>query len=320
MGVSVRARANVERLRQQEEAGPAADDDSGGSVWQMDFCSRPIVDERGKKVWELLLCDDSGSVRVSEFFMNNQVNSSSLREAIALAIEEAGAAGVPRPSKVRFFRGQMTTIITRACSDLGIEVEPSRRCETLLDWMQERFETVYSQHEGFDAAALRASEALEPARPVPGSLPEALIAEQWLFVQLPLSGLVGEADAVRQGKVFGRISRLSGDAAAARGDDIVVPGVCVYSRRSSALAAYMMSYDIYTIYPDANRLTLVLGAGLNDLYRFGAVEEKDVAEAEAWEAAKAKAGGVHFLAVAPDQNSDKIDGFWLMQERELPVY
>ena len=125
------------------------------------------------------------------------------------------------------------------------------------------------------------------------------------------------ADAVRQGKVFGRVSRL---AAGSAGEDIVVPGVCVYSRRSSALAAYMMSYDIYTIYPDLDRLTLVLGSGLNDLYRFGAIEEKDAGEAAAWEAAKAKAGGVHFLAVAPNQNSDRIDGFWLMQERDLPCF
>lgn len=45
------------------------------SVWELDFCSRPIVDERGKKVWELLICDPDRSFEYSQFFPNNKINS-----------------------------------------------------------------------------------------------------------------------------------------------------------------------------------------------------------------------------------------------------
>lgn len=289
-------------------------------VWQLDFSSRPIVDERGKKVWEMLLCDEAGRVRVSQFFANNQVSSGSLRNALSGAIDEAFEAGIASPRKIRFFRGQMTTIISRACNEIGIEVEASRRCEALLDWMDERFETTYKKHEGFDeqsyisSCQLNASTALRSG--VPGVLPDALIAEQWLFVQLPLSELLEEAKGVQRGEVFGNVSQLSNINKIGFG----VPGLCVYSRRSSALSAYMSSYDVHSVYPDCNRLTLVLGSGLNDLYRFGALEESDVPEAEAWEAAKQRASGVHFLAIAPNQESDQIDGFWLLQERELPSF
>lgn len=45
------------------------------SVWQLDFCSRPVVDERGKKKWELMICDENRSFEFARFFTNNQINS-----------------------------------------------------------------------------------------------------------------------------------------------------------------------------------------------------------------------------------------------------
>lgn len=40
--------------------------------------------------------------------------------------------GAVKPDKCRYFRGQMSTIISRALADLGIEPLPSRRCFALL--------------------------------------------------------------------------------------------------------------------------------------------------------------------------------------------
>jgi hypothetical protein len=44
-------------------------------VWQLDFCSRPILDERGKKVWELLICDPARQFEYAKYFPNNKINS-----------------------------------------------------------------------------------------------------------------------------------------------------------------------------------------------------------------------------------------------------
>lgn len=44
-------------------------------VWELDFCSRPMVDERGKKVWELLICDPERNFEYAQYFPNNKINS-----------------------------------------------------------------------------------------------------------------------------------------------------------------------------------------------------------------------------------------------------
>lgn len=71
------------------------------SEWELDFCSRPILDIRGKKIWELVVCDDSLSLQYTKYFPNNVINSITLKESIASICEELG---VPLPNRVRFFR------------------------------------------------------------------------------------------------------------------------------------------------------------------------------------------------------------------------
>lgn len=52
-----------------------------------------------------------------------------LKAALTEIMEQPGAV---RPERVRYFRGQMQTIITRALTDLEIKPVPSRRCFTLI--------------------------------------------------------------------------------------------------------------------------------------------------------------------------------------------
>lgn len=44
-------------------------------TWELDFSSRPILDARGKKRWELLICSPDGSWVYSKWFPNNKINS-----------------------------------------------------------------------------------------------------------------------------------------------------------------------------------------------------------------------------------------------------
>lgn len=71
------------------------------SEWELDFCSRPIFDIRGKKVWELVVCDESLSLQYTKYFPNNVINSVTLKDAIVSITDELG---VPLPDKIRFFR------------------------------------------------------------------------------------------------------------------------------------------------------------------------------------------------------------------------
>lgn len=69
--------------------------------WEVDFCSRPILDIRGKKTWELVVCDVSLSLQYTKYFPNNVINSVTLKNAIVSICDELG---LPLPEKIRFFR------------------------------------------------------------------------------------------------------------------------------------------------------------------------------------------------------------------------
>lgn len=75
------------------------------SEWELDFCSRPILDIRGKKVWELVVCDSSLSLQYTKYFPNNVINSVTLKDAI---VSISDYLGVPLPEKIRFFRWIIT--------------------------------------------------------------------------------------------------------------------------------------------------------------------------------------------------------------------
>lgn len=79
---------------------PEADPESI-TEWELDFCSRPILDIRGKKIWELVVCDNSLSLQYTKYFPNNVINSVTLKDAIESVCDELD---VPLPEKIRFFR------------------------------------------------------------------------------------------------------------------------------------------------------------------------------------------------------------------------
>lgn len=48
--------------------------------WELDFSSRPVLDERGKKKWELLICSSDGTWRYSRYFPSNKINSTQVND------------------------------------------------------------------------------------------------------------------------------------------------------------------------------------------------------------------------------------------------
>ncbi len=149
-----------------------------GSVWELDFYSRPVLDDNQKKRWEVLICDgaqsvsDGAEVRYSKFLSNQQVNSIELRDALKEAIEQAGES----PSRIRFFRYQMQNMIKRACGELGLPARLSRRTLTLQSWLDDRQTNFYPQQPGYQASkAASTVQPVEVARP----LPDALMGERW---------------------------------------------------------------------------------------------------------------------------------------------
>lgn len=58
-------------------------------AWELDFSSRPVFDERGKKRWELLLCSPDGSWRFAQYFPNNKITSGQVRCVLAAIADDA---------------------------------------------------------------------------------------------------------------------------------------------------------------------------------------------------------------------------------------
>uniref|UniRef100_A0A383VNV1 Uncharacterized protein n=1 Tax=Tetradesmus obliquus TaxID=3088 RepID=A0A383VNV1_TETOB len=283
-------------------------------VLELDFCSRPLLDERGKKVWELLVCSSDRSFEYSQYFPNSKINSVELRKALEAVFSQEGAV---LPTKVRFFRGQMTTIISRALSELGIKPLPSRRCFSIMTLLEDRLESVYKADPRYSDKATSMFN-IDLGSPEP--LPDALRGEKWAFVQLPLSNLREMMAPVAEGDMFGSSFNL---AAAGLGDlpgDILVPGVAVFSRRALPLAAWTNGLEISGVKADVERSCLILETGVNQRWRYGGWRPSpdSIAEAEGWEEAKQGLGGLHFLAVQPDPDSEELNGLWLLLDKMPP--
>lgn len=59
------------------------------------------------------------------------------------------------------------------------------QCLSLLLWLEERYETVYTRHTGFQKGS---KPLLALDNPFPMELPDNLFGDKWAFVQLPFSG------------------------------------------------------------------------------------------------------------------------------------
>ncbi|CAL5201697.1 unnamed protein product [Lathyrus oleraceus] len=281
--------------------------------WELDFCSRPILDARGKKLWELVVCDKSLSLQYTKYFPNNVINSITLKDSIVGICDELD---LPVPRNIRFFRAQMQTIITKACKELDIVALPSKRCLSLLLWLEERFETVYSKHPGFQ----KGSKPLLPLdNPFPTKLPEDLFGERWAFVQLPYSAVREEASASEER--FGYGSGLDLDLLGIEIDEkTLIPGLAVASSRAKDLSAFMNELELCTIEADAARANLTLSVAISTRYVYATYKKTPTStkESEAWEAAKKASGGLHFLAIQNELDSEKCVGFWLLLDLPPP--
>ena len=119
-------------------------DKKPSSDWELDCYSRPVVAAGGKKLWEVLITDSTGSFRFLKTLPSNQVNSKELRKTVEDLMDEADV----KPATIRFFRGAMFNMINIALSELDVVSKPSRCTYEIAQWLQERNREVYPKMEG----------------------------------------------------------------------------------------------------------------------------------------------------------------------------
>ena len=286
------------------------------TVWELDFYSRPVLDENGKKLWEVLICESPNSIerspdslfKYARYCSNKSVNSLWLKEAIEQAIAEAKTA----PKKIRFFRRQMNNMIVKACEDAGVTPLPSRRTYALKSWIEERNRDVYPQEEGFDLkTANAASVKYPPLNAIP--LPDAVKGDRgdkWIFVSLAAADFNEMKDWDIAFEESFALSLLDIKP------DTAIPGLIIYSPRATPLAAWMSGLEMgYLQLEKSVRPQLRLETGLSDSWTLINLTNKEIVkQAEDFDRAKQRANGVHFLAVQSSPDSESFAGFWLLKE------
>lgn len=280
------------------------------TVWELDFYSRPILDDQKKKVWEVLVCESPLGVdsepaslfRYAQYCPSTEVNSVWLKAALEAAISEAPAP----PDKIRFFRQAMNNMITKACNELGIDCQLSRRTVALNQWLQQRLEQVYPTLPGFQPGANPSVSF--PTMP-PQALPDALMGEQWQFVTLEASAF---AEMNEWSIDFGEAFPLS---LAGVAPETPIPGLLIFSSRAVPLAAWISGLELACVtIDDEPSPWLLLETGLNDRWFLVNLATPSLrAEAEQFAVAKQQANGVHFLAVQSRSETEAFAGFWLLQ-------
>lgn len=281
-----------------------------GSIWELDFYSRPILDEKQKKIWEVLVCESpletnshvNSLFRYTQYCPNNQVNSVWLRTALAEALVQAPQP----PKKIRFFRRQMSKMITKACEELGIPAQASRRTFTLHRWIEERMQRVYPHEVGFQPLPPNPSVQLQSEPPQP--LPDALIGQQWAFVTLEAAAF---AEMPEWEIDFGEAFPI-----AEATPQTQIPGVVLFSPRAIPMAGWMSGIEpaFLKVNNDPSP-RLLLETGDNDSWVLANLKDSQtLIEAQRFEAAKQAASGVHFLAIQSDPKVEAFAGFWLLQE------
>lgn len=280
-------------------------------MWELDLCSRSILSEHGKKLWELTVTDENKSFVFSEFLPNNNINSSSLERALQKLLN---TPGVQHPVSCLYYRSQIENIISRALRRLNIEAIPSRRCFALTTLLKERISTTLTLNPSFTTKNERVSKSNQLVQ----RLPDALRGDRWAFVQLPLGDLILESSKIQEGEIFGacpKLKWLNKDLP----NTTIVPGIVVYSERAFPLAAWTNSHELAEISHQNEENCVAIDFGINKRWLYGRYRSNQAAkrEAEEWERAKNKAKGIHFLAIQGDDDTDQIEGLWIMCNTEL---
>ena len=282
-----------------------------GSIWELDYYSRPILDENKKKIWEVLICQTPSDIntktdslfRFAKYCSSTTVNSVWLQTAVQEAITQAGEA----PVKIRFFRRQMNNMIMKACEDINIPAQASRRTLALNQWLQQRMEEVYPQEPGFQGGS---NPSVQLDAPLPQRLPDALEGDQLQFVTLSGADF---ADMPEWNIDFGEAFPLD---LAGISPETKIPGVLIFSNRALPVAGWMSGLDLAWLrFENKKQGRLVLETGATESWILANIKNPQMQiEANNFEQAKNKANGVHFIGIQSDPNSESFAGFWLLKE------
>ncbi len=274
------------------------------NVWQADFYRRPLRDETGQVLWELLICDPTGNVIYESFCPQPEVTRDWLVSQVQVA-----AANTGLPDAIQVFRPQSLNLFQEVGEQLGVKVEATRRTPALKQRLQERT-LEYPQQENYTGEAYN---PLSLDKPPPVPLPENLWGDRWRFASIP-AGDIEEGFAPRPIPILQMPNQLL-PLQFGLASTVAVPGVVIDGgRQSMPLARWLQAVQPVALnYIPGAPDGLILEAGLVERWVMATFEDEEVAAAaRLYEQRKQTSQGLHFLLVQPDDSGMTYTGFWLL--------
>jgi len=280
------------------------------SVWQVDFYRRPLVDESGSPLWELLVCSPDHGVKFWAFCAQKVVGTEWLREQFRQAAGMTGGF----PQVIQVFRPACLSLIESAARPLGVNVEPTRRTLELKQWLWHRSQD-YIGMAGFTGESYDPL-ALDQSPPVP--LPTSLWGDRWRFARIPAAN-VASAFADRP-LPFRNLPETLLPMNLGIASATPIPGVVIDGgRQSLRLAQWLQAAAPWAIAYQAGAPDgLILEAGLADRWVLATFDDPEIRQAgQLYEQRKQESRGLHFLLVQPDDSGMTYTGFWLLRQDEM---
>jgi hypothetical protein len=276
------------------------------AVWEVDFYRRPVQDASGNALWELVVCDETGTFRYSAFCPQSEASAGWLVQHLQQLFD----AGQPKPNCIQTFRPATLNLLQSAGETLGIPVQGSRATLAVKQYLAE----LAQQYPTLPGYTGQPYQPLDLDRPPPLPLTETLLGRQWRFAALPAAELV-DAFTDRMIPVIQMPEALL-PFKLGLASTTLIPGVVIDGgRRSLPLARWVeqvhpVSLNYIAGAPDG----LILEAGLVDRWIIATFEDSEVTAAAAeYERRKQISQGLHFLLVQPDNSGMTYTGFWLLK-------
>ena len=284
------------------------------SDWELDFYSRPIIEKNGKKRWELIISSSKNFKTEDIFLWNkicpaNEVNSIWLTKSLNEALNDAESKGWAKPSKVRFWRSSMKSIIKKSLENIGIEALISRRTYELFKRLEFLEQNVYPTEKGYVRGVLApAFTSFIANNPKP--LPEAVRGDALTISEISIEELKSAQNwPIEFGDIFPIHEPIK--------NENLVPGLRLFSKdRSLALAAWFSSLEPVKLLIEGNQL--ILEASEVDRWLVTDLPQKEAMDLnDKFTQNKNISFGYQFISIQSTPFNEEFAGFWILKDVEL---
>ncbi|MEO1210714.1 MAG: Tab2/Atab2 family RNA-binding protein [Cyanobacteria bacterium J06638_20] len=274
------------------------------TVWQVDFYRRPVQNEAGQPLWELVVCDASDTLQKTLWCPQADANVAWL----VSALKQIG--GDRLPDRLQVFRPQAVSLVQEAAQRLGMSMEATRHVPALKGLLRERA-AVYPTLSGYTHQPYEPV-ALESPPPVP--IPEALWGDRWRFGAIAASEFLPTFDHKPIPIRSIPTDHLPVNIGIASTQPI--PGVIIDGGRISMRLARWLAdaHPVYLNYIPGDPDGVLVEAGLVDRWILATFDDAEVkTAAQTFQERQHAAKGLHFLLVQPDDSGMTYSGLWLLR-------